>query len=123
MIDWLRSDGEGDSYRVAKLLENPLTWEQFTDRARELLVNAIHPRLVGDLITAREPMSWSGSRIPHLEGAKEQYATWCDDHDDRLVAAGREAVARFEQMIDREREREADEDNDWKWLRPASRVS
>lgn len=122
MIDWLRRDGEGDSYRVAKLLENPLTWEQFTDRARELLANAIHPRLVGDLITAREPMSWSGSRIPHLQSAKEQYATWCDDRDDRLVAAGREAVARFEQMIDREREREADEDNGWRWLRPASRV-
>jgi hypothetical protein len=123
MIDWLRRDGEGDSYRVAKLLENPLTWEQFTDRARELLANAIHPRLVGYLITAREPMSWSGSRIPHLQNAKEQYATWCDDRDDRLVAAGCEAVARFEQMIDREREREAVEDDDWRWLRPASRVS
>ncbi len=117
MIEWLARDGEGDSYRVAKLLENPLTWEQFTDRAREILSHVSDPRLVGDLITAREPMSWSGSRIPHLEAAKEQYAKWCDDQDGRLVAAGREAVARFGHIIEREREREADEDDDWKWLR------
>jgi hypothetical protein len=122
MIEWLTRDGENDSYRVAKLLENPLTWEQFTDRARALLARGSNPRLVGDLITAREPMSWSGSRVPYLEAAKEQYAKWCDDHDGRVVAAGREAIARFEQMIEREREREADEDNDWRWLRPASRV-
>jgi transposase-like protein len=120
MIEWLTRGNDGDSYRVGKLLENPLTWEQFTDRARKLLAHAHSSRLVGDLITAREPMSWSGSRVPHLEAAKDQYASWCADSDDHLAAAGREAVARFEQMIERERQREADEDDDWKWLRPAS---
>jgi hypothetical protein len=122
MIEWLERDGDGDSYRVAKLLENPLTWEQFTDRARELLTHARSPRLIADLVGAREPMSWSGSRIPHLEAAKEQYAKWSDDHDDALAAAGRQAVARFDQMIEGERKRETDEDNDWKWLRPTSPV-
>jgi transposase-like protein len=122
MIEWLKRDQDGDSYRVAKLLENPLTWEQFTDRARELLAHGSNPRLIGDLIAAREPMSWSGSRVPHLETAKEQYATWCDDRDERLAAVGREALTRFEHMIEWERERETDEDNGWKWLRPASRV-
>ncbi len=121
MIAWLQRDGEADSYRVSKLLENPMSWDQFTVRARRLLAHAESRQLVSDLICAREPMSWSGSRVPYLQASREEYAAWCDDADARLAETGRAALNRFDQMIEREREREAREDDGWKWLRPASR--
>ncbi len=119
MCVWVARDEDGDSYRVAKLLESTVTWEQFTDRARELVSHGTTSVLVRDLIFAREPMSWSGSRVPQLQAAKQQYAGWCGDSSGELACVGRAAVDTYEQLIEREREREAGEADGWKWLRPS----
>jgi hypothetical protein len=78
---------------------------------------------VGDIISARDPMSWTGSRIPPLEAVRQQFAEWCDDKDATLAAVGQQAMARFDRLIENERQRETLEDDDWRWVKPGLRVS
>jgi hypothetical protein len=121
--DWLERDGEGDAWRVYKLLETPLAWDVFTDRSRSLLSRVNDPRLVAMLVEVRDPKSWAGSVVPLYEQLRDGYGKWAADSDARLAAAGAEGVSRFERLISREREREESEDDDWRWLRPATRVT
>lgn len=116
LIEWLTRDQDGDRYRVTRVLETPLDWEQFTERARRILARAGAPDVVEALGNARLPMSWSGSRIPHLQAVRARYASWGEDADQRLADAGRQAVAQLDRTIAAERERETAEDDDWRWL-------
>jgi HEAT repeat protein len=97
---WLASDNERLRYDATVVLDNPLSAEAFRARAAALL--SIEPPLDidDDLVQARDPKFWSGSRVPRWEQRRKEFAEWVKDPNERLAAVGRAGVAFYKRLVE-----------------------
>ena len=97
---WLASEDERLRYEATVVLDFPLGAVAFRARAAALL--AIEPPLdIGDdLIQARDPKFWSGSRVPRWKGRRKEFAKWVTDPNERVAAVGRDGVAFYKRLVE-----------------------
>jgi len=110
-----------EGWRASRLLDlQGLSWDACERRARAL-AGCLPQEAVEQLVHAMLPRFWSGSRVPHVEAARDRVARWTDDTDApaelRRIAVG--LVDTLEREIQDELERERRQD--MRTLRPGRR--
>jgi len=103
-------DDPDQKARVYRLLQLELSWDECRQRA-ETLAERVDDDAVWDLVHAKLPAMWSGSRVPHLQAALEHVKDWGRDSPSSSFRRGITATAaKLEAMITRENERDRQEE-------------
>jgi hypothetical protein len=129
LIGWLGGAGDEVSELIIRLLVDnepgrrgrallrlPLN-DEALDRRAALIAQSIEDPAAAlyELIASTLPSSWSGSYVPHLEGAQRHAERWGHSSDRGLREVGREAKETYKRQIETWRSREEDGDREFEY--------
>ena len=100
MTRWINCGEDGIAFATT-FLAHTRDWNQFTERARQLLQAAPHdPLLRAKIIGARHLLNFRGSGEAEYRAEADQFATWLESDNAMLVATGRQAVDEYSKLAD-----------------------
>ena len=99
---WFASGNERLGYEAHRALDHRLPPDAYRERARMLLAAGISAEIEDEIIGAREPRMWSGTRHRYWRSLRDEFAAWLDDPDEAIAGLGRAGVAHYERRLEHE---------------------
>jgi hypothetical protein len=109
LIRWLASGEDDLRYEADQILDHTISDDAFTKRAKRLLAADLPLEIEDQILRARRPTMWSGSRRPYWKRLRDFFHTWTEDNDRRIASLGRAGVSMYETLISKEDLNEQDD--------------
>jgi hypothetical protein len=99
---WFTSESEHLRYEAHRVLDHRLSARSYRERARALLAAGVPAEVEDEIIDARQPRFWSGTRHRYWRALRDEFATWMDDPDALVADLGKAGAARYQALLDSE---------------------